>query len=94
MTKVEQTRRRRNQQRLREARQSVHDALPDIVSSIVEGARTGNYLQARFLFDFAGIESGSTPPPPPSLAETLLQALAPAVDKNPPAVEDSATAEG
>lgn len=96
MTKASQARRRRTERTLAAARQQIVDATESIITAIIEGARSGNYLQAKFLFDFAGLSGAAGDPlPPPSLAETLLRLLqAPpeSAAKNPGSGGDATTA--
>ena len=74
MTKATRIR-RRNQRALADIRQQILDAAQPIVTAIIEGAMSGNYLQAKFLFDFAGLSGAAGEAAPPSLAETLLGLL-------------------
>lgn len=57
------------------AASAVEQAAPDIVEALIEQAKQGSYLHAKFLFDFAGL----SPPPietgEDSLASRLLRVL-------------------
>jgi len=74
MTKATRIRRRKPRS-LTAIRQQILDAAQPIVTAIIKGAKSGNYLQAKFLFDFAGLSGATAEAPPPSLAETLLGLL-------------------
>lgn len=94
MSRSSAIRRRRNARLLEDARQKIVDASQEIISTIIDGAKSGNYLQAKFLFDFAGLSGvPGEAAPPPSLAETLLERLQapPAAPKNPVPAGDAAT---
>lgn len=59
------------------ARQAILQAVPEIVTALADGAKGGNHLQAKFLFEFAGLSAaeGSDAAAGQSLAEVLLAAL-------------------
>lgn len=57
------------------ARSQIVASAGEIIAALIAAAKQGNHLQARFLFDFAGLSGATGEAPPPSLAETLLGLL-------------------
>ena len=61
---------------VRQALDTIIRETPDIATAVTGEAKKGNYLAARFLFDFAGISGAAPAAPPDSLAAVLLRQLA------------------
>jgi hypothetical protein len=60
---------------LARAASAVERAAPEIVTALIEEAKQGSYLQAKFLFDFAGLSPPTLETAEDSLATRLLRML-------------------
>lgn len=81
---------------LARARQTILQAVPAIVTALADGAKQGNHLPAKFLFEFAGLsaaEDGDLAHGQ-SLAEVLLAALPHAAAPDTPGAQLPATPTG
>lgn len=56
---------------LARAASAVEQAAPEIVKALIEEAKQGSYLHAKFLFDFAGL----SPPPIETVEDSLATRL-------------------